>query len=76
VPCGIRKLLGVKTAGATFIVPKVEKIRGLNLRIPKGLLKPAAGKILPEEELQQNRKNMSCADNIKAEGAITGSRRT
>jgi hypothetical protein len=29
----------------TFIVPKVEKIRSLNLRIPKGLLRPGAGKL-------------------------------
>ena len=29
----------------TFIVPKVEKIRSLNLLIPKGLLRPVAGKL-------------------------------
>jgi hypothetical protein len=29
----------------TFIVPKVEKIRSLNLRILKGLLRPVAGKL-------------------------------
>jgi hypothetical protein len=29
----------------TFIVPKVEKIQSLNLRIPKGLLRPVAGKL-------------------------------
>ena len=29
----------------TFIVPKVEKIRSLNFRIPKGMLRPVAGKL-------------------------------
>jgi hypothetical protein len=29
----------------TFIVPKVEKIRSLNLWILKGLLRPVAGKL-------------------------------
>ena len=29
----------------TFIVPKVETIRSLNLRFPKGLLRPVAGKL-------------------------------
>ena len=29
----------------TFVVPKVEKIRSLNLRIPRGLLRPVAGKL-------------------------------
>ena len=29
----------------TFIVPKVEKIRSLNVRIPKGLFRPVAGKL-------------------------------
>jgi hypothetical protein len=41
----------VKTAGAwgddltTFIVPKVKKIRSLNLWISKGLLRPVVGKL-------------------------------
>jgi hypothetical protein len=38
----------------TFIVPKVEKIRTLNLRIPKVLHRPVAGKVylffVPEPE--------------------------
>jgi hypothetical protein len=37
-----RKLLGVKMA---FIVSKIEKIRSLNYRIPKGLLRHVAGKL-------------------------------
>jgi hypothetical protein len=38
-----RIFLGVKTA---FTVPKVEKIRKpLTFRVPKGLLRPVAGKI-------------------------------
>jgi hypothetical protein len=49
-----RILLGVKTVGAvggddftTFIMPKVEKIRSLNLPDPEGPAQACSGKTLP-----------------------------